>query len=220
MTSAEIIQGLRQKDERITRCFFFWDGPTLQRIEALRRTDPVAAAKLRRPVCNTCRPALLSVLHKLYGDKPFDYEERVSSFYYYLIKDDKLASIIEPEALMGWIVRSAYYFFLGEKKSADKMLENDPTDSLNNVGDNVVDDESRTQSRELVSDIIAAMPNRVYARILEEVVLEVGQYKGKEKIELLKRKSEELGIPIDNLYVKISLAKKQFKQTAMKLKMI
>lgn len=217
MTFFEIIQALREKDERVTSCFFFWDGPTLQRIDTLRRSDPVAAAKLRRPVCNTCRPALLSVLHKLYGDTPFDYQERVSAFYFYLIKNDKLASITEPEALMGWIVRAAYYFFLAEKKSNDKLLENDDVESLNNVGEDIEEDDSRARSREIVADVLAAMPNRVYAKILEEVVLEVGQYSGRQKIELLKRKSEEMGIPIDNLYVKISLAKKQFKQTALKL---
>lgn len=220
MTFAEIIQGLREKDERVTRCFFFCEGPTAQRIEALRRSDPAAVMKLKRPVCNTCRPALLSVLHKLYGDTPFDYEERVSSFYFYLIKDDKLASITEPEALMGWIVRTAYYFFLSEKKSADKVLENDELQSLNIAGIDLEEDESRLQTRELVSEIISAMPNRVYAKLLDEVVLEVGQYSGKEKAELLKRKAEEMGIPIDNMYVKISLAKKQFKQTALKLKLM
>lgn len=217
MTFAEIIQALRRKDERVTSCFFFWDGPTLQRIEALRKADPIAAAKLQRPVCNTCRPALLSVLHKLYGDTPFDYKERVSAFYLYLIKDDKLASINEPEALMGWIVRTAYFFFLWEKKTSDKLLENSNVDSLNNIGDDIEEDDSRNRSREIVKDVLAAMPNRVYAKILEEVVLEVGQYSGRKKIDLLKRKSEEMGIPIDNLYVKISLAKKQFKQTALKL---
>lgn len=217
MTFAEIIQALRKKDERVTHCFFFWDGPTLQRIEALRRTDPIAATKLRRPVCNTCRPALLSVLHKLYGNVPFDYEERVSAFYYYLIKNDKLASISEPEALMGWITTTAYYFFLNEKKSEDRLLENNDVESLNNVKEDIEEDNSRAKSREIVADVIAAMPNRVYAKILEEVVLEVGQYNGRKKIELMKQKSEEMGMPVANLYAKISLAKKQFKQTALKL---
>lgn len=220
MTFEEIIDKIRKRDERVTQCFFFWDGPSLQRIEAVRRTDPVAAAKMRRPVCNSCRPALLTVLHKLYGGNHFDYDELVSDFYFYLIKDDKLGTIKDPNALMGWIVSAAYYFFLHEKVKADKILENTTIDSLNDVNEDLEEDNSRSKSRELVSDIIAAMPNKVYARILEEVVLEVGQYKGKEKSELLKRKAEEFGIPVDNLYVKISLAKKQFKQTALKFNML
>ena len=220
MTFEEIIDKIRNRDERVTRCFFFWDGPSLQRIEAVRRTDPVAAAKMRRPVCNSCRPALLAVLHKLYGNNHFDYDELVSDVYFYLIKDDKLATVKDPNALMGWIVSSAYYFFLHEKIKGDKVLENTPVDSLNDVGEDLEEDDSRSKSRELVSEVIAAMPNKVYARILEEVVLEVGQYKGREKSELFKRKAEEFGIPVDNLYVKISLAKKQFKQTALKFNML
>lgn len=216
MTFQEIIQRLREKDQRVTQCFFWWDGPSLQRIEAVRRTDPVAAARMQRPVCASCRPALLSVLHKLYGSDHFDYDEKVSDFYYYLMTGDKLADIKEPEALMGWIVTSAYYFFLHKKKGEDKLLENKDTTPLDNETD-IVEDDSRAQARSMVAEVLAAMPNRIYARLLDEVVLEVGQYQGREKAALLKRKSEELGIPIDNLYVKISLAKKQFKQTALKL---
>lgn len=220
MTFEEIISGIRSKDERITKCFFFWDGPSLQRIESLRRTDPIAAAKLRRPVCNSCRPALLAVLHKLYGSSHFDYDALVTDFYLYLMKDDKLASIKDPEALMGWIVSTAYYYFLHEKIKEDKVLENPSVESLNGKGEDFEEDNSRSASRELVEEILKAMPNRVYAKLLEDVVLEVGQFKGKEKSELLKRKADEMGIPVDNLYVKISLAKKQFKQTALKLNLV
>lgn len=63
------------------------------------------------------------------------------------------------------------------------------------------------------------MPNRTYAKILDEVTLEVGQYKGKEKADKMRELAERLDIPIDNLYVKISLAKKQFKETAKRIKM-
>lgn len=216
MTFQEIIQRLREKDQRVTQCFFFWDGPSLQRIEAVRRMDPVAAARMKRPVCASCRPALLSVLHKLYGSDHFDYDEMVSDFYYDLIIKDKLAEIREPEALMGWIVTAAYYFFLHKKKGEDKLLENSSPIPLNH-GEEILEDDSRAQARARVAEILAAMPNRVYARLLDEVVLEVGQYQGREKAALLKRKAEQLDIPIDNLYVKISLAKKQFKQTALKL---
>lgn len=219
MTFEETISKLRERDNRVTRCFFFWDGPTQQRIEAVRRRDPVAAAKMRRPVCNTCRPVLLAVLHKLYGPSHFDYDAIVSDFYYYLIKDDKLASIKDPNTLMGWIATTAYYFFLHEKIKSDKVLENTPVESLNFVREEELEeDESLRKSREFVEEVIAAMPNRVYAKILEDVVLEVGQYTGRDKSELLKRKADEFKIPVDNLYVKISLAKKQFKQTAEKLK--
>ena len=218
MTFEEIIQRLRERDNRVTQCFFFWDGPTLQHIEEIRRIDPIKAAQMKKPVCNTCKPGLLKVLHTLYGTEHYDYEELVSDFYFYLIQDDKLATIQEPKALMGWIVRTAYYFFLHEKIKKDKVLENTPVESLNTVSVDIEADESAATTRDFVSEVLDAMPNRTYARILDEVTLEVGQYKGKEKAEKMRQLAERLDIPIDNLYVKISLAKKQFKETAKRIK--
>lgn len=219
MTYEEIIQKIRTRDEAVTRCFFFWDGPTRQHIDAVRRKDPQKAARMRRPVCDTCRPGILSVLHKIYNEEPFDYDDLVSSFYCYLMDGDKLASIKESKALMGWIVSTAYFFFLKDKKNkAQKLLEKEGIKTLIDAGDIIEDDNGRSESRRYVKEILKAMPNRDYARILDDVVLEVAQYTGAEKTETLRKKAEEMGIPIDNLYVKISLAKKQFKETAKKMK--
>ena len=172
---------------------------------------------MRRPVCNTCRPALLKVLHSLYGSTHFDYNEMVSGFYFHLMTGDKLAEIKEPNALMGWIVSTAYYYFLHTKIKSDKLLENSSFDSLTNVCNEIIEDDSAQETRDLVADVLASMPNRTYARILDEVTLEVGQYQGREKSEKLREAAERLGIPVDNLYAKISLAKKQFKETAKKM---
>ncbi len=219
MTFEEIINELRSRNNEVTQCFFFWEGATLQRIEEIRHTDPLRAAKMRKPICNTCKPGLLRVLHSLYGSQHFDYDELVTDFYFYLMKDDKLASIRDPHALMGWIVSTAYYFFLHEKISKDKVLENVSVDSLSDAGKDIVADESAAEARDFVQDVLAAMPNRTYAKILDEVTLEVGQYKGKEKAEKMQELAKRLEIPVDNLYVKVSLAKKQFKSTAIRLKM-
>lgn len=216
----EIIQKLRDRDERVTRCFFFWEGPTLQHLEELRKTDPIKAARLPKPVCNTCRPGLLKVLHSLYGNQHFVYEDMVTDLYIYLLQGDKLATIQDPKALMGWIVRTAYYYFLHEKIKQDKMLENISIESLSCVGEDIEEDDSVQAVREFVREVIEAMPNKAYAKILEDVTLEVGQYSGREKSEKMRELSKRLDIPIDNLYVKVSLAKKQFKETAKRLKMI
>ena len=218
MTFEEIIQRLRERDNRVTQCFFFWNGPTLQHIEEIRRTNPMRAAQMRKPICNTCTPGLLKVLHTLYGGEHFDYEELVSDFYFYLIQDDKLSTIQDPKALMGWIVRTAYYFFLHEKIKKDKVLENTPVESLNTVSVDIEVDESAAATRDFVREVLDAMPNRTYAKILDEVTLEVEQYKGKEKADKIRELAERLDIPIDNLYVKVSLAKKQFKETAKRIK--
>lgn len=220
MTFEEIIQRLRDRDNCVTECFFYWDGPTMQHIEEVRRIDPIRAARMRKPICNTCRPALLKVLHTLYGSSHFNYNELVSDFYFYLIVDDKLASIQDPKALMGWIVRAAYYFFLHEKIKQDKVLEYSPVESLNTASVDIEADESAAETRDFVREVLDAMPNRTYAKILDEVTLEVGQYKGREKAEKLRQLAARFDIPIDNLYVKISLAKKQFKETAKHIKIM
>lgn len=217
MTFEEIIQALIARDERVTSCFFFGDGPTLEHIEEVRRGNPTRALKMRRPICHTCRPALLKVLHRLYGGNTFNYEEHVSEFYLYLMTGDKLKSIKKPDALMGWIVRTAYYFFLHEKIRKDSVLENVDTDSLSIIRVDVEDDESPKEIRAFVKRVLDNMPHREYAMILDEVTLEVGQYKGKEKSEKMRVIAKRLSIPIDNLYVKVSLAKKQFKETAKKI---
>lgn len=213
MTYAEIIEKIRARDEKVTRCFFFWDGPTQEYIDDVRRTKPQRAQLLRRPVCCTCRPAMLSILHRLSDGRPFDYEEKVTSFYFYLMKDDKLALIRDPEALMGWIVKTAYFFFLKERSREQASQSTDP-DSLADISESLAEDLSPAETRAFVEHVLAAMPNRSYAALLDDVVLEAAQYSGAEKAEVIRRKAESLGITIDHLYVKISLAKKQFRKTA------
>lgn len=215
MTFEEIIRRIRERDEQVTRCFFFWDGPTQQYIDNIRRTDPQKAARLRRPVCNTCRPGLLSVLHKLSDGEPFDYEEKVTSFYLYIMKDDKLASIKSPDALMSWIVQTAFYFFLREKYK--NQAESRSKDDIKELDDELMEDLSSAETRQFVKEVLDAMPNRSYASILDEVSLEAAQFTGQQKAEVIRRKAAEYGISVDNLYVKISLAKKQFRKTAEKL---
>lgn len=215
MTFEEIIRRIRERDEQVTRCFFFWDGPTQQYIDNIRRTDPQKAARLRRPVCNTCRPGLLSVLHKLSDGEPFDYEEKVTSFYLYIMKDDKLASIKSPDALMSWIVQTAFYFFLREKYK--DQAENRSKNDIKELDDELIEDLSSAETRQFVKEVLDAMPNRSYASILDEVSLEAAQFTGQQKAEVIRRKAAEYGISVDNLYVKISLAKKQFRKTAEKL---
>ncbi|MBO6249321.1 MAG: hypothetical protein J6N54_10965 [Bacteroidales bacterium] len=217
MRYEEIINKIREKDEKVTHCFFFWTGPTIKHIEELRRTDPAKASRLPRPVCDTCRPGLLRVLHNLYGSGGFDYTEKVTEFYYHLIKDDKLASISDPDRLMGWIVTTAFNFFRKEKIKNNELLENPSADSLIAKGYDMEEDDMRSKTRDFVTEVLAAMPNRTYARLLDEAALEIAQYSGQEKSLKTWELAERFGIPIEHFYVKISLAKKQFKVTAEKL---
>lgn len=219
MEFKEIIEKLIARDNQVTTCFFFWDGPTLQRIEEIRRTDPEKAAKKRRPVCVTCRPLLLKILHKVYDGHPFNYNDLVTDFWLFLVTPNgngkcPLESINDPERLMSWISTTAYYYFLRNKIGADQLLENSPLDPLLSDDDNHFDAEEAEELREFVQRVLAAMPNRHYAQLIDDVVLELYQFSGRERI--IKRR--ELAEEHQFNDMDIHRAKTQFKRIAENIK--
>lgn len=218
----EIIEKLIARDNAVVDCFFFWEGPTLEHIKEVSRTDPVKAAQMKRPVCETCRPLLLRILHDLYGAKGFNYRDMISLFYLYLVekkeKDNKcpLETIEQPEALMGWIATTAYYYFLGQKKKIDKARVIAPQDPLIVIAD-IVDDTNLEEIRTFVDAVIKAMPNRKYADIIDNVVLELAQYSGKQRIDKKKELTKEYNKTPGAMDVIIFSAKKQFRETALRI---
>lgn len=216
MTFAEIIEQLRSHNNEVHKCFFFWDGPSMERIEQIRRTDPIKAMKLKRPICATCRPVLLKVLHSIYGKEHFDYEDLVSDFVCYLILDDKLSQIRDPRALMVWIAKTAKHYFLAQRVSISKQSKMTPdTIDLNKM--DVEEDTTRSEKREFVESVLAAMPNRAFAKLLDDVGLDLYQYQGEQEKELRKLKAEEQGISIDCLNMRLSRARVMFMEAAIKL---
>lgn len=228
MDFSEIIQNLIARDERVTRCFFFWDGPTLDRIEEIRRKNPQEAAKMPRPICNTCRPLLLRTLNTVFDGKPFDYDELVTDFYCYIIEDRDgsgclLTRIHNPNALMGWVARTAYRFFLDLKIKRDKvtrtekrgdMLDNRKVDPPFYKEEELAIDTDREDTRDFVKEVLAKMPNREYAQFIDDVVLEYEQYTGQERIIKRRRLAEKCNMTTANFDMKVSRAKQQFIKTA------
>ncbi|MBO4570972.1 MAG: hypothetical protein J5699_03490 [Bacteroidales bacterium] len=96
MTESEIIDGLLARDETVTREFFFSDS------------------------AKSCKPLLMSILAYVFP-YPVDYDEAVSEFYAYLMKDDgrKLRQIEERNTLFGWIKVSATRFFIRKRNSRE-----------------------------------------------------------------------------------------------------
>ena len=212
MTNAEIIEGLRKRDPRITKDFFYWDGPTVEEILEIRKRDPLRGGLLRVPVCGTCRRLLVAVLWKVYGHA-FDYDEEVSDFYFFLMTGDKLSKINDPESLFGWLKLTAVRFFIDKnKRNAREVQDFEDIDSL--IGGKAlgVDPEPpvsvREQARRNVARILAEMPNTVYAKILELTELE-----GKSETEA----AALLGKTPNALYSAKTRAREQFKQVALKL---
>lgn len=219
MRFQEILQRLLERDPAVTHCFFFWKDKTIEELEEIRRKDPNKAAQLKKPICNTCRPLLLRILHDLYADIPFNYDEKVNDLYLYLITNKKLEQIKNPDCLMGWLTRTAYYFFLNEKKKEDgRMSENDSFDALIDVRDaeNIEDTNEQQEIRQLVSDVLASLPNQTDTIILEKA-LDILQYTKKQKILKRREVADQLGISVDAFNTAFSRAKKQFKIIAEKL---
>ena len=196
----------------MTNCFFFWEGFTLEQIAEIRRKDPRKAAGLKIPVCNTCRPLLLRILKKLYYTKPFNYEEKVSEFYIYLIDSNKLGQIREPEALMGWLAMTAYNFFLRQKKREDgEMSENDAFAALNDIKDaeSIEDVNERQKIQQFVQETLEAIPNPTDVKILEKAM---DIYSAPDKNKRRAEVARQLGMSVDAFNTALSRAKKSFRE--------
>ena len=218
MSFAEIIQRLVNRDPAVTECFFFWEGLTIDQIEEIRRKDPERATKMKRPVCNTCRPALLRILSRLYNGGTFDYREKVNELYLYMMEDNKLAQIKDPACLMAWIATTARNFFL---KRRGKEMEND-SNLLDNDNDITLkgercdtESDKKKEVRQLVSDTLAIMPNKTDVKILE-AAMDFLQYSKAEKIAKKKEVIARLGMSEASFNMAYSRAKRNFKKIALK----
>ena len=219
MRFQEILQRLLERDPAVTHCFFFWKDKTIEELEEIRRKDPHKAAQLKKPICNTCRPLLLRILHDLYAGIPFNYDEKVNDLYLYLISNKKLEQIKDPDCLMGWLAKTAYLFFLNEKKKeCGRLSENDTFDALVTVRDteDIEDADERQEVRQLVRDVLASLPNHTDAVILDKA-LDILQYTKKQKILKRREVANQLGISVDAFNTAFSRAKKQFKIIAEKM---
>ena len=211
MSFKEILQRLLERDPVVTKCFFFWDGLTLEQIEEIRRKDPRKAAGMKIPICNTCRPLLLRILKKLYDSKPFDYEEKVSELYIFIMDGNKLGQIRNPDTLPGWLSKTAFNFFLREKIKEDSALsENDAFAALNDIKDaeNIEDVNERQKIQQIVQETLEALPNPTDAKILEKAM---GIYSAPDKIKRRAEVAKQLGMSVDAFNTALSRAKKSFR---------
>ena len=111
MTYSEIVQKLLEGDQEVTKCFFYYDGKTLEEIRDLKRTDPEAAKKIKKPVCASFYRLFVNILYKLHEPSNFNYKHWVSALYFYLVAEGKLRDIKDPQALEDWLKKTATGFF-------------------------------------------------------------------------------------------------------------
>lgn len=143
MNDREIIQGLIERDNRVTQQFFFVK----------------------------CRP-LLTAIMRLVFSYPVEYDELVNELYDYLMENDglKLRQFQYRSSVYQWMKVVATRFFIRRR---DDMIENEskaspyerPTD------DNVIDPASTISDRIDIENLLQLMDNQRYANTIRNLVL-------------------------------------------------
>ena len=144
MTDREIIQGLIDRDNRVTYQFFYVK----------------------------CRP-LLTAIMRLVFSRPVEYNELVSELYDYLMEDDalKLRSFQYRSTIYQWIKVVATRLFIRKRES---LIENTSTEPpCGKPGDEASEDTSQLVAQRIdVAGMLAMMDNRRYADVLRHLILQ------------------------------------------------
>lgn len=143
MTDQEIVQGLLERNNRITRRFFY--------VKA--------------------RPLLLAVIRLVFPYQ-VDYDEVVAELYAYLMEDDaaKLRQFRFRSSLYQWLKVVATRFFIRRR---DNVIENTSRDVLYEQGrpEKGTDSLGDLSDRMDVERMLAMMENRRYADAIRNLVL-------------------------------------------------
>lgn len=144
MTDREIIARLVDKDEAVTRDFFF----------------------------NRCRPLFISIIGKVFSYR-VEFDEFVNEFYLYLMEDDayKLKQFQYRSSIYQWLKVVAIRYFV---KKRDSMIENSSQETLlNNIADTEsTNEETAVANRIDESRLLNAMSNKRFAHVLKRLVIE------------------------------------------------
>lgn len=143
MTDQEIIQGLIDRDNRVTEQFLYVK----------------------------CRP-LLTAIMRLVFNRPIEYNEIVSELYDYLMADDgaKLKQFEYRSSIYQWIKVVATRFFIRHRNSMIETTSKEPS-SIREGGGEIVDTVSILSDRIDVANLLQLMDNRRYADMIRNLVL-------------------------------------------------
>ena len=159
MTDQEIIQGLINRDDRITQDFFF-----------------------RR-----CQPLIFSLISKFYPNGA-DYDELVSELYLHLMEDDarRLRQYEGRSSIYQWLKSVARNFFL-DKKARERVIESDSEDRLLEKANEASTDNSAQEAVMDVAAILDLIENDNYRLVLRKHVLEGMSFDELEKVTGIKK---------------------------------
>lgn len=144
MTDREIIQGLIDRDNRITEQFFYVN----------------------------CRPLLMSIMRLVFS-YPVEYDEMVSELYDYLMINDseRLRKFQFRSSVYQWMKVVATRFFIHKRDELiDDTTKEPPYDRHEN--DDIDDSTRRVALRIDVARMLSLMENQRYADVLRHLVLQ------------------------------------------------
>lgn len=162
MTDQEIIQGLIDRDNRITNQFLYIK----------------------------CRPLLTAIMRQVFG-RYFEYNDKVSNLYAYLMADDsaKLRKFEYRSTVYQWLKVVAIRFFINERMmEIEKPMEIPPYVRRDN--DEFIYEDTDSVKAD-VERMLSLMANERYADVIRNLVLkdmEPAKY------------AASIGVTVDNLY--------------------
>lgn len=142
MTDKEIIKGLIEKDNRVTREFFF----------------------------ENCRPLFCKVINYVFNYK-VDYDEFVNELYVYLMEDNaqKLKDFDYRCSVYMWLKILAIRYFIKKKK---RMIDINPVHSLFNRQELITNEENNGAAKDDLERLLGQMPTLRYAYIIRKLLIE------------------------------------------------
>lgn len=142
MTDQEIIKGLIERDEYVTKDFFFVK----------------------------CKPLFYSIINIVF-DYEVEYDELVNELYLYLMEDDaaKLRNFEYRSSVYQWLKVIAIRFFI--KKRA-RMIDNTSGEPLYDKQDQIAASESDVAVEFDIERLFEAMPTKRYVYVIRRLILE------------------------------------------------
>ena len=144
MTDHEIIQGLINRDNRITEQFFYIK----------------------------CRPLLIAIMRLVFS-YPVEYNEMVSELYDYLMEDNgiKLRQFQYRSSIYQWMKVVATRFFIHKRNSLIENTSKEPP--YEKPDDDVIVDTAHEVAQKIdVTRMLAMMENQRYADVLRHLILQ------------------------------------------------
>lgn len=142
MTDQEIIKGLIERDNRVTKEFFF----------------------------DSCRPLFCKIISLVF-DYEVDYDEFVNELYVYLMENDaqKLRNFRYRSSVYMWLKIVAIRYFIHKR---GRMIDDNPQKPPYDEQKQSVENESEESAKGDMDRLLGRMPTQRYAYVIKKLLIE------------------------------------------------